>query len=176
MLLNCSFSPMRFNTRPRLCAGFTLLELVLTLVLVGLLAVAANGLFADKKQFDNRVVADRLLVELQKVQQVAMSRDNGRSLRLQVRRSGTQTVLQLRQQSFLYESQFESLGAMIRWLEPGVGGCRGGMRNLPLQLDYLPDGRVVTPAGASTSAILCVDDTRPVCISAEGHAYADACP
>ena len=71
--------------------GVYAFEMVLTLVLIGLLAVGPTDCLLTSSNLTTEVVADRLLVELQKVQQVAMSRDNGRSFASEVRRPGTQT-------------------------------------------------------------------------------------
>jgi MSHA pilin protein MshC len=60
------------RTAPR-NSGFTLIELVTTLVLVGVLAAVAAPRFADNRAFDQRGYADELAAGLRYAQRVAIA-------------------------------------------------------------------------------------------------------
>ena len=56
-----------------LCAGFTLIELVMTMIVIGVLAVVALPRFADKSAFETRGFRDETLSLLRYAQKSAVS-------------------------------------------------------------------------------------------------------
>ncbi len=65
------------NGDPRNAAqGFTLIELVSVIIILGILSVSAVGLFADKEGFRAAAVKNQLISSLRLTQQLALSRQN----------------------------------------------------------------------------------------------------
>ena len=56
--------------------GFTLIELISVIVILGILATTSLGLFSKKESFEARVVANQLIASLHLGQQLALSREN----------------------------------------------------------------------------------------------------
>ena len=56
--------------------GFTLIELISVIVILGILATTSIGLFSRKESFEARVVANQLIASLHLGQQLALSREN----------------------------------------------------------------------------------------------------
>lgn len=56
--------------------GFTLIELISVIVILGILATTATGVFTSKRSFEASVVKNQLLSSLRLTQQLALSRQN----------------------------------------------------------------------------------------------------
>lgn len=56
--------------------GFTLIELISVIIILGILSVSAVGLFADKEGFRAAAVKNQLISSLRLTQQLALSRQN----------------------------------------------------------------------------------------------------
>lgn len=77
------------NSRSQI-SGFTLIELVTVIVLVGILAFFVGGRFFTTSIFTNRAAADEMLVAIKYTQQLAMSR--GGQYRFEIDTSGGDPV------------------------------------------------------------------------------------
>ncbi|MGD8925554.1 MAG: prepilin-type N-terminal cleavage/methylation domain-containing protein [Thioalkalispiraceae bacterium] len=84
-------------------AGFTLIELVTVIVILGLLAVVMIPRFLSPSNFDSRTTADTLISSLRQAQQLAMSKattanvtlttdNSNKRIRISYNESGTQTI------------------------------------------------------------------------------------
>jgi type II secretory pathway pseudopilin PulG len=161
--------------KPRHCAGFTLLEAVLTLLLIGMLSAAASGLYADKDVFSGRVLADRLASQLLAAQQLALARGLQGEVTVALTLTGPALLMRVSQGALQTDSSVPADGLAVGWTQSATGNCGTVLQNLPLVLRYQPDGTLLTPAGGGRSVLVCVDSRYPVCVTAEGHAHAGTC-
>ncbi len=62
-----------FRKPPRRCAAFTMVELIVVLLVVGILVAAGNSMFASKDRFDERFFSDDVLSALRYAQKLAVA-------------------------------------------------------------------------------------------------------
>ena len=154
--------------------GFTLVELVLTLVLVGILSVSAIGLFATSDSYTARTVADRFLAQARFAQQVALARaaDTVTPIGLSVTRSGNTVSLSVTTGGLPAIREINASGVVIRRKTSGTSACGGGTAsNFTLQFDRRGN---LNPA---VNNLICIDgqQTIAICISPLGYAYEAVC-
>ncbi len=159
---------------PRPCAGFTLLESVLTLLLVGLLSAIAVGLFADREVFSARAVADGLVGNLLLAQQQALARGVRGPVTVELAQLADGLRVRVGQGVNPVDHLLPDTGLAVGWRDTATGSCAGGQQGLPLQIAFLADGSLLTPSGSGRSLLLCIASLA-VCVTAEGHAHAGAC-
>ena len=133
--------------------GFTLVELVTVITILGLLAVAVVPRFVSTSSFETRTVEDQLISAVRQAQQLAMNKAIGANVQLQTDstnhririsydESGTQVI------DFAIASNV-SLSAST------IGFLKNGDANL-----------------ASSTTIAITPGTRNVCVETTGYAYA----
>ena len=143
----------------RKAAGFTLLELVVVLVLVGILAVSALSRFGSEETFALKTEQEQLIAALFQAQQLAMS---GRSTQFVILSSNSFTVR-----------------------DPGIPGTPGDAYNIA-SITYpqnLSSGVTFNPSalirnysslGETTAATIILaagSDSVNVCLETSGYAH-----
>lgn len=139
-------------------AGFTLFELIMVIVVLGILAITANSRFSDSGSFSSLVAQDQLIATARFAQQTAMTRGPNVNVSLSISGSNYQVLID---------------GVAI--FLPGGGTTAS-----------LPDGASVTPnpvtvsydslgnsTGGQTTLTIAVagEANRTVTIEASGYAH-----
>jgi MSHA pilin protein MshC len=134
-------------------AGFTLIEMVTVIVILGLLAVVMIPRFLSPSNFDSRTTADTLISSLRQAQQLAMSKatsanvtlttdNSNKRIRISYSESGTQTI------DVGISSNISITNASIPFLKSGAANI------------------------ASQVSISITPNARNVCIEPTGYAHA----
>ena len=151
-------------------SGFTLVELVIVLVVVGILSVTAMGLFASRADFSASLVKDQFIASLLTAQQRALAHHSSSPVLFTVLQSadGSNWILTVSQGSESFaEKSIERAGAVLQ-----IGGIT------------LSDGasRVVSFNGAGEtleasdlSWRFTGESSRFFCLGTSGFAYSGAC-
>lgn len=140
--------------------GFTLVELVIVLVLIGVLSALGIGLFASRGAFSPLVASQQLASATLLAQQAALAGHPGATL----------TVAQTAD-AFRFTVGAGTLGARV-FEVPRAGASLSGA-SLPLTLSFTPFGALAS--GAPVALAFTGDSSYPVCISGLGAVYAGAC-
>lgn len=165
--------------------GFTLVELVAVIVLIGILGVTIIGRLMSSDAFDGAVVRDQVVALVRSSQQKSLGR---RDVTLTLQPKGDQ--LQLIQEAIdpegvplvLEDRTIPARGLDIGYALDTQSCASGGLTplNSALELRFEAPGNLVSVNGnpfASAGMRLCVDSTPAlsVCISATGFAYTGNC-
>jgi MSHA pilin protein MshC len=153
-------------------AAFSLVELVMVLVVVGILSVSALGLFASKSDFSASLAKDQLIASVHLAQQRALAShtaDSVSHLAVPVYLDITETALDwtfvVRQGSVSSSTQTaERAGATL--VITGVA--------LPASIAFAQNGDL--QAGADLGVTFAGGTSHALCISSAGFAFAAPCP
>ncbi len=140
--------------------GFTLLELIVTLILVGILAVSAVSRFGEESAFAVRIEQENLISVLNQAQQLAMS---GQSVEFSVIAGSPQSIA-------------VRLGSPLAYY--GVGSVKYpqqlhrdvSISPSPIVLTYSSLGRPNTATNFTVSAA--TGGSAGVCLENSGYAHA----
>jgi len=157
-------------------SGFTLVELVLTLVLIAVLAVSAMALFASKDSYTARTTVDKILAQARLAQQVALGRSLEINTNFNVSRSGDSLTLSVIQDTYSSIRNADAQSVTVSWKDAGTTACGGGSAtDFTVQFDR--NGDALSPGGNPANTLICVvgSQTIPICISSLGSAYEGVC-
>ena len=157
-------------------SGFTLVELVLTIVILAILSVLAIGLFASKDSYTARATADQILAQARLAQQVALGRSLNINTSFTVARSGDSLTLSVTQDTYSSIRNADAQSVTVSWKEAGTTACGGGSTaDFTVQFDR--NGDALSPGGNPVNTLVCVvgSQTIPICISSLGYAYEGVC-
>jgi MSHA pilin protein MshC len=131
--------------------GFTLIELVTVITILGVLAVFAAPKFLQSTSFESRTTQDLLLRTAQEAQQLAMTQGSGANVQLQIDNSNKRLRIQY------------TLGGTQTRDYPIPAGIT--VTDATLSYTALGDA---TPA---STVVINADTTRRVCIETTGYAH-----
>lgn len=140
--------------------GFTLIELVMVIVLIGILSALGIGLFASRSAFSPLLATQQLASATLLAQQAALAGNSAGTLRLE------QTA-----DSFIFTVGAGTSNARTFSLERS-GTSLSGV-SLPLTLAFNPMGEVI--GGSNTNLTFSGDSTYQTCISSLGAVYSGSC-
>lgn len=189
MLLPSTSKGHPLSCRPQ-AKGFTVLEMIVAIVIVGIVSAVAFSRFVDGNAFNPVIVRDQLISLARIAQQSALGREN-------VQLSLTPSV----DGGLLLVEVTESLGAVpisteIISLESvalagdidvtdscsAIGGSVALTNSTPLKIDYAALGAIKNISGIASGAVssavrICINNSAiaSVCISPSGFAYAGDC-
>lgn len=165
--------------------GFTLVELVVVLVMLGILSVSILGRFLDSDAFDAAIVRDQVVTLVRSSQQKALGR---REVRLTLEPAVdelqvTQEALDADGDPLVLDSRtISARGLNIGYALDTQSCTASGLTPLsaPLELRFEAPGNLVSVNGSPLAAEgmrLCIDDdpALSLCISATGYAYTGNC-
>lgn len=149
--------------------GFTLVELTLTIILIGILSVSASALFFNPSALSALAVRDQLLSALNQAQLTALS--NGQPVQLQLSQTannwqlvltlapGTPQALEVQRQTYDREQASLTIN--------GAALANGGSWSQT----FSAQGALA----ASQQLVLSSGPTHALCVSAAGYAYTGTC-
>lgn len=154
--------------------GFTLIELIMVIILLGVLSAFAMSRFSSGQSYSSVIVKNQLLAALRLSQQTALSRSS----------SGVSVVLTLTSSagnwSFVtsggggrdFESKIEIGTENIRFGTNFTAAC-STLSALPLTVSFDGDGNRLPQSNLR----MCIDSVSAyeLCISASGYAYEGEC-
>lgn len=179
------------NTRPGISSGFTMIELIVTLVLLGILGVLVLSRFLQANSFDALEARDAVIATARGAQQNALGRD-GVSFRIGQAGSNWQILayadaglVELRQVSLPMEDVILETGSAAASLDNCASGIDDPVAN-DFEVSFDGFGNVesftnnanTVLAGPSFNGVrICLndDDSHSVCISPAGFAFAGPC-
>lgn len=158
---------------PKGSLGFTLIELVMVILILGILSVGAMGLFATREDFASALVKDQLLANLRLAQQLVLARQAEGDLTLEIRPEGDSWQLRFLQNgaAAVAARTIDREGTDIYSSITEFGAPCASLTPAPVTLTF--DRRGDT----SQNRRICVtgEITYEICVSAAGHAYEGAC-
>jgi prepilin-type N-terminal cleavage/methylation domain-containing protein len=165
--------------RRRLDLGFTIVELVCTLALVGVLMAAASTQFLDTKSFDERITTDSILSLVRTAQQLGFSRsavdlsfqDTGSEIKVAARVGGVEQA----SRTFPKSEVTITVDGTSTGGSPGV--CSSLTSPITLQFDSNAELSGAYPSGNYNQGFpICLNGNTPnLCISPAGFAHLGAC-
>jgi MSHA pilin protein MshC len=152
-------------------SGFTLVELIMVLVLIGILAVSARGAFLKQEDFSGRLVRDQLISSFRLAQQAALAKNDGNLVSVTLTRTGNDLRIDVAHASYVATRIVDAEGTTTNWSTSSLtGSCSAVSGTLPHTILF--DSR-----GDTTQTRLCVagKQTNAVCISPLGFAHVGDC-
>lgn len=154
--------------------GFTLIELIMVIILLGVLSVFTMSRFSSGQSYSASIVKNQLLAALRLSQQTALSRSS----------SGANVVLTLTSSggnwSFVtsggsgqsFTSEIEAGTEQIRFGTDFSAAC-SALSILPLSISFDGDGNRLPQSNLR----MCIDSDidYELCISSSGYSYEGAC-
>ncbi len=141
-------------------SGFTLVELVMVIILIGVLSALGIGLFASRSAFSPLLATQQLASATLLAQQAALAGNP----------AGTVTIEQTAD-DFVFTVGAGTANARAFSLER-AGTSLGGA-SLPLTLSFDRDGTLVS--GSNVALTFTGDSTYQTCISSLGAVYRGTC-
>ncbi|TGN38542.1 type II secretion system protein [Marinobacter confluentis] len=149
---------MKTVSAPR-SSGFTLVELVMVIILIGVLSVLGIGLFAGRSAFSPILATQQLASATLLAQQAALAGNAGGSLTIsQDSENFTFTV---------------GAGALRVFSMPREGTSLAVAGGLPFTIDFDASGAPVS--GTNTSLTFSGESSFQTCISSLGAVYRGSC-
>lgn len=154
--------------------GFTLIELVTVIILLGVLSVFVMSRFSSGQSYSSTIVRDQLLAALRLTQQTALSRaSSNNNVVLTISSSGGDWLFVTSGGGGdSFSSRIESGEEQIRFGTNFTSSC-SLLSSLPLVLSFDGDGNRIPQSNLR----VCVDSEidHELCITTSGYAYLGEC-
>ena len=157
--------------------GFTLIELITVIVLLGVLSAFAVSRFTSSQSYSTTVIKNQLIASARLAQQTAMSRSSVSSsgqTQLQITGDSDNWFLNITSGPINYTAQVDRGNEQVRY---GTScSALTASASTPLVLTFNGDGNRV-PASALRICVGTPSSTADIelCISPSGYAYEGAC-
>ena len=147
--------------------GFTLTELVVIIILIGILAAVVVPRLQTRGAYDERVLADELISTARHAQQIAMMRGSGFTVRLTLDDGNARYGIELRQGNGAWQWLNHTDGTAFPIAYPA------GVSTAPalVQVSYNALGHTL----ANTARTVSINGSPALCIEATGYAHAGSC-
>jgi MSHA pilin protein MshC len=150
-------------------SGFTLVELVMVIILIGVLSALGVGLFAGRSAFSPLLVTQQLSSATLLAQQAALAGNTANSVLIQ--QSSDSLIFEAAQSQF----QLDRAGSTLSYQISGGGFTPVSAAGLTVGFDGL--GRVASPSARTNIDFqITGDSTYNLCLSSLGAVFDGACP
>jgi MSHA pilin protein MshC len=155
--------------------GFTLIELITVIILLGILSAFAVSRFPSSQRYSTTIITNQLIASLRLAQQTALSRasvDSINHTRLDVTEDGDDWLLVVSSGSLTFDAQVGRDDEKIRFGSDLAVSC-SALPPVPLTVTFDGDGNRVP----TENLRVCIDSATVIelCISASGYAYEGSC-
>lgn len=154
--------------------GFTLIELIMVIILLGVLSVFAVSRFPSKQPFSTVIINNQLLASARLAQQTSLSRaSSAANITLTVsENSGEWNLAIASGGNTLFLTQVEQGSESIRFGTSLTGSC-SSLATAPFTVTFDGDGNRIP----FQNLRVCVDSDTDLelCISPSGYAYEGTC-
>lgn len=151
--------------------GFTLIELIMVLVMLGILSTGARALFLARSEMAGALVQDQLILSVRLAQQNALAKSRSAGVTHTMSSLGDDYRLNIFHSSFQDIREIEGQETTVTVSTSALtGSCTAVTGTLPHTLLFDSQGR-------TTATRYCIGGSREysVCVSGEGYAYEGAC-
>ena len=159
----------------RSAGGFSLIELVMVMIIVGVLSAIGAGRFADSQSYDRRAILEFWLGSLRQAQQVAMARAADNQLALQLQASATEWQVSVSGGSGQTLVQSWPADGLALYQGSSSGADCAGMSQVSSTFDIALDGDGNLVSRANLALCIPSDPVIHICLAASGFAYAGLC-
>ena len=147
--------------------GFTLTELVVVIILIGILAAVVVPRLGTRSTYDERVFTDELISTARHAQQIAMMRGSGYTVRLTIDNSNRYYGIELRQGAGAWQWLNHADGSTFPIGYPNIVTTAPAL----VQVSYNALGHTL----ANTAQAVSINGTVALCIEATGYAHGGGC-
>jgi MSHA pilin protein MshC len=161
----------------KLQQGFTLIELITVIILLGILSAFAISRFPSAQGYSATIIKNQLIASARLAQQTALSRASaGANVVLNVSVIAGQWNLVVSGGGISYSSQIDRGDEQIRFGTDLVSAC-SALAVAPLAVSFDGDGNQIP----SQNLRICIDSASAsfsdyeICISPSGYAYEGSC-
>jgi MSHA pilin protein MshC len=156
--------------------GFTLIELITVIILLGILSAFAMSRFPSSQSYSTTIINNQLIASLRLAQQTALSRSSVDSInrtQLKITGDGENWRLVVSSGSLTYDAQVGREDEKIYFGSDLGANCSGLTPATPLTVTFDGNGNRVP----SENLRVCIDASTDIelCISASGYAYEGSC-
>lgn len=155
--------------------GFTLIELITVIILLGILSAFAASRFPSSQSYSTAIITNQLIASLRLAQQTALSRSSVDSInhtQLDVTGGSDDWRLVVSSGSLTYDAQVGRDDEEIRFGSDLALSC-SALAPAPLTVTFDGDGNRVP----FENLRVCIDSATDIelCISSSGYAYEGSC-
>ena len=165
--------------------GFTLIELITVIILLGILSAFAVSRFSSSQSYSTVVIKNQIIASARLAQQTAMSRSSVNSAssvgqtQLQITGDTNNWFLNITSGPINYNAQVERDNEQVHYGTDFSASCSAltAATATPLILNFDGDGN----KAPSSALRVCIDTpsasvaSKELCISPSGYAYEGAC-
>ena len=153
--------------------GFTLIELVMVIIVLGILSYGAMGLFATRDAFTPAIVSNQFISSARLAQQAALARQVGDPVRLVINQTSDRIQFDVIQGALTLSSQsVDRDNSRINFSILAISGSCGALStSFPVTVTFDRNGNT----GANTHVCVSGEADLKLCIASTGYAHASAC-
>ena len=153
--------------------GFTLIELVMVIIILGILSYGAVGLFATRDAFTPAIVKNQFISSARLAQQAALARQMNAPVRLVINQTASQVIFDVVQGTTVLNSRaVDRDGSRLNVAAaPFVSPCSSYTTSFPVSISF--DGNGDT--GTNTHACVAGQVSYNLCIAPTGYAHESTC-
>ncbi|MGB1091865.1 MAG: pilus assembly FimT family protein [Oceanobacter sp.] len=155
--------------------GFTMVEMILVITLLGILSAFATSRFASQSDYSAREIEQHWLSVLRQARQLGLSRADQSNVTLTIRKQGGVWISEITApEGETLSSQLDASGLTVHLGSGNNNGACSSLPSTPFSLSLDGNGQL----SPFSNQRLCVtsDPVINLCISASGHVFSGFCP